>query len=147
MARFFFSGVVVDLPAALAQRAETSYTNAWLKGEYVTVRLLAPVEGVRAHTSGREFKDRIASKPEGAWIAVDDFIESSGDFVRSRALPGPFTNLAWAVAPTHCVLNLGLAAPLYGVAGGGVQAEFVSGPPIEFTQAQGKHWHGKTGAA
>jgi hypothetical protein len=147
MGRFFVGGVSIDLPAVPVLKASTRDLDAWRLRQYVTVRLVAPVEGVRVHTNNKSLPKRKASAPEGAWVAIGDFVETSKEFVNSRALPGPFTHLAWAVLPEQCVVNVGLCGPLFGGAGGGFQAEYISGPPIQFTQAHGKHWHGSYGHA
>jgi hypothetical protein len=84
-------------------------------------------------------------------VAIDDIVETSGEFADSRALPGigTFTHLGWAVLPKQCIINVGMCAPHPGSvgAGGGIQAEYVAGPPIQFTQAPDKYWHHRRGLA
>lgn len=58
-----------------------------------------------------------------------------------------FTHTSEATLAAGCVLNIGLASAKFGGFGGGFQAEYVSGPEIQFKPLAGKHWHGKTGHA
>jgi hypothetical protein len=126
---------------------KTHFENAWQFRQHITVRLIQEIEGVRAHTNSRTLKpNENRSDPQGAWIAIDDYIETSAQYRSSRALQGSFTHTAWAKVPVGCVLNIGFAAPLFGMPGGGPQAEFVSGPPIRFDQTTNK-WHSKHGNA
>jgi len=147
MARFFIGGQPIDLPAVQLVRGSTRDTRAWMHGQYSTVRLLSSVEGVRVHTNGRSFPGREASHAIGAWIAIGDVIQSSQEFEDSRALPGSFTHLGWALIPEQAVINVGLSGPLFGACGGGFQAEHISGPLVRFNQARGKVWHAKQGSA
>jgi hypothetical protein len=147
VAQFFIGGNWIELPAELARRARTRDIGAWRAAQYVTVRLLEPVEGVRVHTDGKAFSRRPASAAGGAWVAIGDAIDTAAQFVATRSLPGPFTHVGWALLPPDCIVNVGVCSPLFGGMGGGFQAEYVSGPPIEFKQAQGKYWHSRTGRA
>lgn len=148
MGLFVLSGRAINLPAfQVTPQAKTRDIRAWQSGQYVTVRLCEPVKAVRVHTNSKAYPDRVPSAAAGAWVALDDVIQTSGDLVQSRALPGPFTHVGEALLPVHCTVNVGLCAPLFGHTGGGIQAEYVSGPAIQFTQIAGKYWHGKQGNA
>ncbi len=65
MARFFVSGVAIDLPAIRLERGSTRYLQAWVFQEYATVRLLSAVEESRVHTNGRSFPGREGSVASG----------------------------------------------------------------------------------
>jgi hypothetical protein len=148
MNTFFVCGVPISLDAVQQDRQGTEHEDAWLRGEYLTLRVTDDMrEGVRVHTNGKSFPGRSASSMAGRWIALEDIIDTSHALANSRALPGVFTHVAWVVIPSGCVINVGVASPLYGYSGGGVQAEYVSGPRFGFEQAEGKHWHGAVGNA
>jgi hypothetical protein len=148
MGLFVVSGRTITLPAVqVTPQAKTRDTRAWQSGQYVTVRLIEPIEAVRVHTNSRPYPGRLPSAAAGAWVALDDVIQTSGELVRSRALPGPFTHVGEALLPTHCTVNVGVCAPLFGHTGGGIQAEYVSGPTIKFKQIPGRYWHSRQGNA
>lgn len=155
MAVFTFFGESVDLPAiALSARAKTQDETAWLHGRYVTIQLSRPIEALRVHTRGKAFADRPASTEAGAWVLIGDVIQTSAELADSRSLPGKnarsmvaFTHTSTARLCPHTVLNIGLASKKFCGEGGGFQAEYISGPRIEFTPLAGKHWHGAAGNA
>ena len=155
MARFFFNGRPLDLPAVpVNPRSPSRDATAWEFGNYVTVRLLTPARGLRVHTAGKEFPGREASSSQGAWVALGDVIQTSSQLASSRSLPTDdptsmtaFTHINEVTLPSNVVLNIGIAATKFGGHGGGFQAEYVSGPPLEFTSLEGKHWHGRAGSA
>jgi hypothetical protein len=145
---FSVVGTLIDLPAIpVFPKASTRDNGAWLHGQYVTVKLTAPVEGIRVHTDGRHFPGRPASGGAGAWVALGDVIGTSTELVSNRSLPGVFTRVSEALLPSFCVTNVGVCSALFGGAGGGVQAEYVSGPPVSFHQLHGKYWHGSAAHA
>jgi hypothetical protein len=137
MARFLVSGQSIELPAIRVARGPTQCERAWMFGQYVTVRLISAVDGIRVHTNGRSFTGRVASGAQGAWVAIGDIIQPSEEFVGARALPGLFTHIAWTLIPEQCVINVGMSGPLFGAPGGGFQAEYVAGPAMTFNQAVG----------
>lgn len=155
MAKFFFGGVVVDLPAVpIWPKSPSRDPSAWMHGDYSTVRLLSPVAGVRVHTGGRAYPGREASSEAGAWVALGDVIESSSAFASSRSLPTDnpsslvaFTRIAEVTLAPQIVINVGLASPKFGGSGGGAQGEYVSGPPLHFQPLRGKYWHNRVGNA
>jgi hypothetical protein len=155
MARFFVAGRGIDLPAVPASpRSPSSDESAWELGLYVTVQLLSPVTGVRVHTNGRHYAGRPASASAGAWVALGDVVQTSTELASSRSLPVDdpkrmvaFTHVNEAVLPAHCVVNVGLASAKFGGAGGGFQAEYVSGPAIQFAPLAEKRWHAQAGNA
>jgi hypothetical protein len=134
--------------------AKTLQEDAWLpEGMYITVRVSAPVEGIRVHTNGRSFplphgKIRPKSYPSGTWVLIGDkAISTSSEIVSSFSLPGVFTHIAKAVIPPCCLINVGVCSRLWGGRGGGIQVEYVNGPEIQFTQAKDKFWHSVAGNA
>lgn len=155
MHRILVAGRTIELPALpLLPRSPSSDDSAWELGAYVTVRLTAPVEALRLHTDGKAFPGRPASQSSGAWVAIGDVIQTSSQIASTRALPTDdpssataFTHVNHAMLPVDCVLNIGIAGPKFGGYGGGFQAEYVSGPRIQFVPLKGKHWHGKAARA
>jgi len=155
MAKYFFLGVVIELPAIpVSPKAQSRDDTAWLHGLFSTVMLLAPVEGVRVHTGGRSYPGRPGSSEQGAWVALDDVIMSAPDLANSRSLPTAnpqslvaMTRIAEVLLPVQCVLNIGLASAKFGGRGGGAQAEYVSGPPLQFAPLRDKYWHHRGGHA
>jgi len=155
MAKFFFGGTALELPAvAVWPKSQSRDPSAWMHGLYSTVRLLSPVDGIRVHTGGRAYPGRQASSEEGAWVALGDVIVSASAFASSRSLPTDnpsslvaFTRIAEVVLAPQCLINIGLASPKFGGTGGGAQAEYVSGPPLQFTPLGSKYWHNRVGHA
>jgi hypothetical protein len=148
MARFFIAGRAIDLPAIpVDPKSQTSQRDAWLFGQYLTLRLLAPTDGVRVHTNGRALNNRQASNPEGRWVALDDVIQTASELRGNRALPGVFTHVGTVVFPEQCIINLGVCSPLFHGDGGGFQAEYVSGVAFRFSQLTGMIWHHSFGNA
>jgi hypothetical protein len=159
MAKFTICGRSVELDAIRISPAESSNEKAWLRGEYITVKLTQAVEGVRAHTMGRTHPGREASGQEGRWVAIldDDIIKTSVEYANGRALPGNgdkrafFTDISWATLPVGCEINIGICAPIqqWGRPGGDFQAEYVGGERIvfHFNPKDRKHWHDKEGTA
>ncbi|MBS0393457.1 MAG: hypothetical protein JSR54_02465 [Proteobacteria bacterium] len=140
------AGRVLELPGAHpAASRDSRDPRAWVGGEWLTVRLLAPLEALRVHTAGRAYPGRPASSEQGRWYALDDVIETSGELAASRSLPGAFTHTSVVRVPAGAVLNVGFASALFGGAGGGGQAEFLGGPTPSFVALRGKHWHGRAG--
>jgi hypothetical protein len=123
-------------------------------GEYLTVQLTKPISGLRVHTEGRAFPPvrEFGSAQAGVWILIGDVIQTSVELAGSRSLPVndpssmvAFTHTSLAKVQAGSILNIGLASRLFGGSGGEYQAEFISGPPIEFVPLAGKHWHGRFG--
>jgi hypothetical protein len=155
MTTFTLLGRRIDLPAMQASsRGATRDVSAWEAGEYLTIRILAPVEAIRVHTNGRTFPGREASGSIGAWVAIGDIIQTSGQFSNSRSLPTAnpnsptaFTHVNAVRIPAGCVINIGITSAKFGGQGGGFQAEYVSGAHLEMIALTGKHWHGRHGVA
>lgn len=152
MGLFFVAGQSIELPALAVQpRAATRDRTAWRFGDYRTVRFYAPEEGIRAHTAEKAYPGRAASTVQGVWFALADYVMTSNEFADSRSLPTSNANsmtaapyAARALVVPHCVLNIGIASAKFGGAGGGVQAEYVSGPRVQFIQLPDNRWHGHT---
>ena len=155
MATFPFFGRSIDLAAKLAAtRGSSRDESAWLHGQYTTVELLKPLQALRVHTNNRAFAGREASREAGAWVLIGDVVQTSSEIADSRSLPTSipqsmtaFTHASEAYLSPNTVLNIGLASAKFGGMGGAFQAEYVSGPPIQFKLLVGKHWHGKSGTA
>ena len=141
-------GKSVDLPAVqVPAKAQTRDQSAWQFGMYTTVRLVERMSALRVHTAGRAFPGRQASAEAGAWILVGDVIQTSSRLANSRSLPArdprsmvAFTHASDAYAAAGTVLNIGIASAKFGGMGGEFQAEYVSGPVIQFIPLSGKHW-------
>lgn len=155
MATFAFFGKSIDLPATrLATRATTRDKTAWQHGQYMTIQLLKPLEALRVHTDGKAFPQRAASAEAGAWVLIGDIVMTSSELADSRSLPGKdprsmvaFTHTSNARLSPNTVLNIGLTSPKFCGQGGEFQAEYVSGPAIDFTPLPAAHWHGASGTA
>jgi hypothetical protein len=148
MNKFELYGKSIELPAVEILEAETKQKNAW-KGKYLTVQLTDNITAFRVHTDGRSFgTHREASYREGRWLLIGDIVFTRSELANNRALPisdrhSPlaFTHLTRAVVWRDTILNIGIAGPLFGHDGGEFQAEFVSGPAIEFVTAPGTSDH------
>lgn len=155
MAEFAFLGKSLKLPAiAIRPRCKTSSMDAWAAGNYITVLLQQPVNGLRVHTKGRTYPDREASGEAGAWVLLGDVILSSSGLAQTRSLPTydpgsatAFTHVSEARMAVGTYLNIGLASALFAGAGGGFQGEFVRGPAIQFKPLTGKVWMNRAGLA
>lgn len=125
-------GTTTTIPAHPVTRHATSAGNAWL-GPYETVKLEADVTAIRGHVGAGEGaatqKHLVTGAAErGRWFAIGDFVQTYGDYKRSRALPADFTDVAVCTLRAGSLVNVGRCSPLFGHAGGGEQAEFVLGP-------------------
>ena len=153
MTPFSVAGHTIRLPASQVLRANTTQIDAWLRGEWLTVRLTAPVNGIRVHTNGRaqlendRVWERPASQAVGAWAAIGDVILTATQMIDASALPGPFTAVANVVIPKGCIVNIGINGQTLMGRGGGVQVEYVKGPLFEFVQLSNKHWMNRAGSA
>ena len=114
-------------------QARTSCPEAWLSGQYSTVRLSDNVEAVRVHVgagvaaSSREFLATGAGS-RGRWFAVGDMILTRSAYTDTRALPAGFSTVDWCVLKAGSIVNVGQGHPLFGHGGGGEQVELVEGP-------------------
>ena len=120
------------IPAHVIAKRPTKAANAWL-GSYETVQLDADVTAMRGHVGageGAATQKHLATGAgeQGRWFAIGDFVQTYGDYKRSRALPADFTRVAACTLRTGTVLNVGRCSPLFGHQGGGEQAEYVDGP-------------------
>jgi len=155
MPTFSMFGQSLDIPAiAQHPKAITRDESAWQGHCYLTIRLTAAMEALRVHTKGKDFPGRKASPEAGAWVLIGDVIQTSSELANSRSLPTnnphsmtAFTHVSEANLFAGCVLNIGIASAKFGGSGGGFQAEYVSGPPIQFKSLVDRHWHGRAGNA
>jgi hypothetical protein len=142
------SATISGTPQPLAR---TRAADAWLFGEYTTVRLTKDAEAVRVHVgagvaaSARELLSSGAGS-YGRWFAVGDVILTRSAYTDSRALPAAFSKVDWCVLKAGSVVNIGRCNPLFGHTGGGEQVEFVSGPAPQ-RQTVIANWSDREGRA
>jgi hypothetical protein len=120
---FIMAGTMTTIPAVTVAQRPTSASNAWL-GPHTTVRLTADLPAVRVHVGGLKGGAAL----HGRWFAIGDIVQTYGEYRSSRALPGQFTQIAWATLLNGTLLNVGRCGPLFRLPGGGEQAEFLEGP-------------------
>ena len=153
MTTFIVSGRKIQVTASFVPRESTQQVDAWHKGEWISVRVDAPIEAIRVHTNGRTFSDtdvmweRLGSKATGAWAAIGDVILTSSQMVDASALPGVFIHVAAVIIPQNCIVNIGVNGATLMGRGGGVQAEYVKGPRFEISELKGKVWMDRAGRA
>jgi hypothetical protein len=147
---FIVPGTRLVLPAVRHVPVDTSAANAWL-GSYTTIRLTAEVQAVRVHVGageGAAMRRELAAGAglRGRWFAIGDFVMTYQEYRRTRALPGQFTQIAWATLLPGAVLNVGRCGPLFNLPGGGEQAEFLEGP-LPLLQPTSGVWSHRAGHA
>ena len=120
-------GTTTPVPGVQLPTGTTDRADAWL-GPYLTVQLTQPWEGLRVHVDGAPGTSQ--ARLRGRWHAIGDFIATYSEYLASRALPAPFTKIALCTFQRGTILNVGRCAPLFNLAGGGEQAEWVSGPDV-----------------
>lgn len=130
-----------DLTGAPQRRAETSCADAWLGGQYATIRLSENVHAVRVQVSAgvaAPGRDRLATGAgiPGRWFAVGDIILTHSANTSART-PGGFSKIEWYVLKAGSVVNVGLRHPMFGHVDGGEQVELVSGPEPEREAGEG----------
>jgi len=123
-------------------QVQTSCIDAWLGGQYWTIRLAQDVEAVRVHVGAgvAATANQVLSTGAGSvgrWFAVGDVILTRSAYTGSRALPAGFSTVDWCVLKAGSIVNVGRCHPLFGHGGGGEQIEFVSGPEPERTTSVG----------
>jgi len=152
MQTFTLHGRSIELAAWLRpERKATAQRSAWLCGTWLTVLTGGDILALRVHLKGREIEtewgDRVGSSEAGAWLLIDDVVLTSRQIVEQRALPaGMFSHVSRATIRPNTLLNIGIASPLYGFAGGGWQAEWVGQERVCFATLP-NIWHGRTGTA
>lgn len=122
-------GRIVQIPGSqLMEPHSTRYAEAWAEMP-VTVQLY---RAVAAHRIAKREMDLL-----GEWFSLDsDDGTSNVEIARRNSIPGSgntvFPQRVRAVMhlPAGTVLNVGVAAPLFGLPGGGIQAEWIDGPYI-----------------
>ncbi len=146
---FALPGTTEELPAVLLSLAPTSAQNAW-RGTWYTLRLISDVPAIRVHSMGgtaaaaREALAR--SGRAGRWYAIGDVILTRQAYAAVHAIPGAFSQQDEWLLPVSTVLNVGRAGALFGHQGGGLQAEWISGPSPVSRPLRG-YWSGRTGNA
>ncbi len=143
-------GTNFELGAVMLPRRRTSAENAWLHG-YQSVRLIRPLQALRVHARAgfaASFRPALAwgGSRVGRWFAIGDVILSRQEFADRHALPASFSHQDdWLLLP-NCELNVGVAGPLFGHAGGALQAEWLSGPEPSSRSIHG-FWSDRYGQA
>src|SRR5580765_4483486 len=131
MPTFTLHGQSIELAAWLRpERKATTQRSAWLGGTWLTVLTGGDMMALRVHLNGceveTEWRDRVHSSEAGAWLLIGDVVLTSRQIVEQRALPaGTFSHVSRATIRPNTLLNIGIAAPLFGFNGGGWQAEWV----------------------
>ncbi len=145
-------GLPEPLPVRLLpRRAATPGTEtAWL-GEHHTVQLLAPLAALRVHQRGGTAAASAPGPAWGAgtwgnWFAIGDVVLSRSQYAARYALPGAFTHQDEWQLPAGTVMNVGIAGPLFGHDGGGLQAQRLDGPPLQRRRLHG-YWVDRVGSA
>jgi hypothetical protein len=142
---------MLEISGTTQPQAKTSCLEAWLGGQYTTIRLSEDVEAVRVHVgagvaaSAQAFLSTGAGS-HGRWFAVGDVILTRSAYTASRALPAGFSKVDWCVLKAGSIVNVGRCHPLFGHRGGGEQVELVSGPAMERETVIG-NWSDKHGRA
>lgn len=149
MATFTFFGKTLDLPAVrMPTNTATCDPTAWQSGHFVTVRLTNAIPALKVDPNSRHLPGPYAPPERGAWVLIGGAIHASAPLVDHR-FSLPVVNPRSMLALTHTsaahvaadtVLNVGLASARFGDSGGEFQAEYVSGPPVEFTLLPDKSW-------
>lgn len=127
-------GLSIDLPG-IAVTQKPSDASCWKNGKWITMLLTGDLTGVRVHC-GDDEKDnssrgRTGGRSDGRWISVGDEVWTSSELRSDLSLPnktdptkpGFFTHVERVTLHKGFLVNVGLAAPLFGGNGGGVQAE------------------------
>jgi hypothetical protein len=127
---------MTEISGTAQVKQPTSCADAWLDGQYSTIRLAADLDAVRVHVRGgvaASSKDFLATGAGslGRWFAVGDIILTRTAYTDSRALPAGFSKVDWCVLKAGSIVNVGRCHPLFGHGGGGEQVELVSGPTPE----------------
>jgi hypothetical protein len=138
-----------DISGTTLARQPTSVPNAWLGGNYRTMRLVTDAEAVRVHVNAGLGAARSSMLATGAgstgrWFAVGDVILTRSDYTSSRALPSGFTQVDWCRIKAGSIVNIGRCSPLFGHIGGGEQIEWLSGPAPEQVSTVG-NWSDREG--
>jgi len=148
---FRLPGLGVELPAVAVNREPTTADNAWSPQGYWTVRLLDTVSALRVHAragAAASTKEHLAwgAGRRGRWFAIGDVILTREEYRRVHALPAGFSHQDDWSLPANTVLNVGIAGPLFGQAGGALQAEWLTGPEPSSQPIQG-YWGSRSGSA
>ena len=146
--QFFLDGKAIDLPAVRLSKTITREGSAWRGGDWITVRMVGPLDALRVHTDGKrvDLRDVRPTSSKGAWILIGDVIQTSSQITQARALPGLFTATSQVQVLSTTVLNIGLCGQLFGFPGGGWQAEYVNGPEFKISRLPNV-WMNRSGSA
>ena len=122
-------GSTIQIPGHARGTRSTRSPTAW-KGMYLTLELYRPIEAMRVSSTQLGLM--------GDWFALGDWIQTRTRYRQLHALPGDnkkperargFRFQAIAVLEAGTIANVGTCGPLFGQSGGGLQAEFLEGPP------------------
>ncbi len=148
MVRVMSNAGWIGIPGhVLTRKFPTSDTTgkAW-EGGYRTVRLHDTVLAMRVHTN--------TGKPH-LWFSIGDWILTRAQYADQHALPQrtvgrrsvTFTHQAIFELAASTLLNIGLCGRAFDRSGGGVQAEWVSGPSPRAQQDIKGWWSSQVGHA
>lgn len=136
--------------AVFVDSQPTKAFDAWLLGQYRTVRLERALPALRVHARGgigaAANPTLVGAGTSGRWFAIGDVILQRAEYVASHALPATFTAQAEWLLPIGTILNVGVAGPLFRHPGGGLQAEWLSGLPPQEHSISG-FWLNRSGTA
>jgi hypothetical protein len=141
----------IELPAVVVASQWTKADDAWSSRGFCTVRLLQPIGAIRVHARAgiaASSKEAMAwgGGKRSCWYAIGDVILTRDDYKRAHALPAGFSYQDEWTLLQGSVLNVGIAGPLFGHAGGAAQAEWLSGPDPTARAIHG-YWANKSGNA
>lgn len=141
----------IELPAVVIPSQRTKADNAWSGRGCCTVRLLQPIHAIRVHARAgiaASSKEALAwgGGKRGSWYAIGDVILTRDDYKRVHALRAGFSHQDEWTLLQGTILNVGIAGPLFGHAGGAAQAEWLSGPDPTVRVIRG-YWANRSGNA
>src|ERR1051326_8952135 len=91
---------MAELVGTPQAKQPTSAPNAWLGGNYQTIRLAADVDAVRVQISGgsgaaRRDAAATVTATFGRWFAVGDVVLTESAYTNSRAQPSGASRVDW----------------------------------------------------
>jgi len=139
----------LGVPYSLVRPARpTSQPTAWRPPGHNTIRIHADLRyAIRVHQNGRVPG---GSNWLGAWFAIgeSEHVTTKAGYEAAVALKDEFTQADVWTIKAGSLLNVGWAAPLFGRAGGGFQAELLHGEsPPAVRQLAGAFWADRFGHA
>jgi hypothetical protein len=115
---FTIPGSRVQVPGQAIDSRPTQYPEAWCSHP-ITSELHSPFAAIRVHWYNLNVI--------GDWFAIGDIAESYEVYRARHALPRGFRYTGFFTLHPGTILNVGQCSPLFGLSGGGYQAEFLEG--------------------